>query len=245
MRGILNKRQNTEGTKMSLFDTAGATHVGKVRHNNEDSYIICNGSFLLSAVADGIGGHAHGEVASMLSCTGLAEKFKSCKFEEIPSAEEFKNIFSGWVKEINLKIFERNKAEKNPLPMGSTLCAAIFTEKYTVCANAGDSRLYCLENGRLRQLTNDHTVRHNGNNFLCRAMGVTPDMAPEMFVFEPTLADRYILVSDGVYNSLPEKDIAEILSNAADARSAADGIIERANANGGVDNLTVIAVIKR
>ena len=231
---------------MSLFDTAGATHVGRVRKNNEDSYVICNGQILLAAVADGIGGHAHGEIASMLCCTGLAAKFNACKdLQEYDSAKTGEQLCS-WIEEVNSSIFERNKAEKNPLPMGSTLCAAIFTEQFTVCANVGDSRLYCLDEDReLLLLTHDHTVRHNGGNFLSRAVGIVHKARPDVFVFKADISDRYVLVSDGIYNSLSENEIAEILAAGTDAGTTANEMIKRANECGGVDNLTVAAVFRR
>ena len=135
--------------------------------------------------------------------------------------------------------------EQNPLPMGCTVCAAVFSDDFIVAANAGDSRLYILENGRLRRLTKDHTVRHNSMNCLYLAVGITKTMSPEMFRFPSPEEGRYLLMSDGVYNSLAEEKIAEIFSAAATANEAVRDIISQANANGGVDNLTVIAVIKR
>lgn len=230
---------------MSLFDAAGATDIGKVRENNEDSYVICNGEILIAAVADGIGGHAHGEIASMLSCVGIAEKFKAFKFPDKLEAENLRNTLANWIEDVNRKIFERNKAEMNPLPMGSTLCTAIFAEDFTICGNVGDSRLYCLADGKLKQLTRDHTVLQQGMSLLCRAMGIAPKARPETFIFDAALSDCFILMSDGIYNSISENDIADILKNSKTARMATDRIIECANQNGGVDNLTVITVFRK
>ena len=230
---------------MFSFDTAGATHTGKVRHNNEDSFVICKSNTPLAVVADGIGGHANGEVASLMCCNGMEENFKSSPPAVNISSERAGKLLKKYVCDINSRIFERNKQEKHPLPMGSTLCAAMFFQEFIICANVGDSRLYFLENGKIRSVTRDHTVVHNGGHYLSRAMGVIPQVEPDIFTLVHPAADRYILMSDGVYNSLAEEKISVLLDKAATAQEAAESIIEQANKNGGVDNLTVIAVIRK
>lgn len=227
---------------MPPFEIAGATDIGLVRKKNEDNFIICNRSCSLAAVADGIGGHAHGEIASMLCCRGIAERFISG--DEFNSAEEAAESLLKWVGEVNSTIFERNKLERNPRPMGTTLCAAIFMDDVVISVNAGDSRLYKLENGTLRKLTRDHTVEQNGAHLLYRAVGITPKIKSDLQIL-PADAERYVLMSDGIYNSLDEERIAWLLENASSPGSAVETIISHANQNGGVDNLTVIAAFRR
>lgn len=230
---------------MQHYEVAGATDIGQIRKKNEDSFSVISGIVSLAVVADGIGGHVHGDVASQLCCEGLADAFKAYRKRDSLSEKKAQKFLSDSVKTVNESIFERNVKEQNPLPMGCTVCAAVFAPEFVAVASAGDSRLYMLEDGRLRQLTEDHTVKHNGMNCLFLAVGITKTMAPQVLAFPAPEKSRFLLMSDGVYNSLDEKSIAAILSNAETARDAANEIILQANANGGVDNLTVIAAIKR
>lgn len=227
---------------MAKLDTAGASHVGRVRKNNEDSFVICNSSVTLAVVADGIGGHAHGEVASQMCCTLLAEKFRQSSMDDTWSSENAARTLFEWIEETNTAIFERNKEEMNPLPMGSTVCAALFFPDFIVSANAGDSRLYALDKKRLKLLTRDHVVCQNGGCYLSRAVGVAKKARPEMKVFSCKNPGKFILVSDGIYNSMSEKELASLVNKGSNAALTAEQVISRANECGGVDNLTCVAV---
>lgn len=227
---------------MSAFEISGATDIGKVRRKNEDSFVVCNRNVSLAVVADGIGGHSHGEIASMLCCRGMAEYFTSA--EEITSVQEAADLLTQWGKKVNSSIFERNKKERNPRPMGTTLCAAIFLDNEIVSANAGDSRLYMLKDDKLQQLTRDHIVKQNGIQMLYRAVGISHELKLDIKIL-PAEADRYILVSDGIYNSIDEKTIADILASEAAAEDIVKALITSANDNGGIDNLTAVAAIRR
>lgn len=230
---------------MAHFEVAGATDTGRVRKKNEDSFSICSDTAALAVVADGIGGHVHGDVASKMCCEGIAAAYRECGRREKESVTKAQKFLSETIQLVNNKIYERNVEEQNPLPMGCTVCAALFSEKFVAAANAGDSRLYMLEDGKLKRLTEDHTVRHNGMNCLYLAVGITRTMTPQLFAFPAPENSRFLLMSDGVYNSLDEERIAAIFSSAATAQDAVNEIIRQANGNGGVDNLTVIAAIKR
>lgn len=230
---------------MPHFEIAGATDTGKMRKKNEDCFSFYSDIAAFAVVADGIGGHVHGDVASRLCCDSLTAAFKSWSKREQSSDSKSEKLLCGSIRKVNEYIYDRNVREQHSLPMGCTVCAAVFSDDFVVAANAGDSRLYILENGRLRRLTKDHSVKHNGMNCLYLAVGITKTMAPEMFHFPSPEEGRYLLMSDGIYNSLAEDKIAEIFSAAATANEAVQNIIFQANANGGVDNLTVIAVIKR
>ena len=230
---------------MSKFETAGDTHVGQVRKNNEDSFIICNSSVTLAAVADGIGGHAHGEVASKMCCIGLAERFRKSGINDSWSPERAAGVLYSWAEEVNTEIFERNREEMNPLPMGCTLCATLFFPDFIVYANAGDSRLYALENSKIKAVTQDHVVYCNGGHYLSRAVGIAVRANAEVKIVSGNAADKFVIVSDGVYNSMSENDIALIMDKSSDTADAVKNIISRANACGGVDNLTAVVVFRR
>lgn len=230
---------------MSNFETAGDTHTGQVRENNEDSFVICNSSVVLAAVADGIGGHVHGEVASKMCCTELAEKFWQSGMDDSWNPERAAEVLRCWTEEVNSSIFRRNREEMNLLPMGTTLCAAIFFPDFIVSANAGDSRLYALEDKKIKALTRDHVVCHNGGQYLSRAVGVAVRANAEVKIISGNSADKFVVVSDGVYNSMTENDIALILNNSSDAVGAVKNIISRANLCGGVDNLTAAVIFRR
>lgn len=230
---------------MSIFETAGISHVGKVRKNNEDSFIICNEDVTLAAVADGIGGHDNGEVASEMCCTLLAEKFKAGGMDGTWKKDDAAKTLYTWVEEVNSVIFERNKEENNTLPMGSTLCAVLFFPEFAIVANAGDSRFYVLCKEKLTRLTTDHIVIHNGSPFLSRAMGIKAKARPDVSIVNIKGMDKFIIMSDGIYNSMSENAVCKILTETSSAEQAAEKTISTANICGGVDNLTAVVVFRR
>ena len=230
---------------MATFETAGSTHVGMVRSNNEDSYLICRKGVTLAAVADGIGGHANGEVASDMCCKLLEKKFMNSNIDDSWASEDAARQFYNWIEEVNKEIYARNLSEKNPDPMGTTLCGAMFFSDFVIIANVGDSRFYALNKKKLVKLTTDHTVYHNGLPYLARAMGVSPKARPAVSILRDNDTAKFIIMSDGIYNSMKEKKIAELLVKAETAEAAAENMSDKANEDGGVDNLTAVVVFRK
>ncbi|HEX9299393.1 MAG TPA: Stp1/IreP family PP2C-type Ser/Thr phosphatase [Actinomycetota bacterium] len=222
-----------------------ATHVGQVRTGNEDAYLL---EPPLYAVADGMGGHRGGEVASQLALTTIAESFR--KGQE-PFADQ--------VQEANRAVFERSGADRAVAGMGTTLTAAVIEGNLAHLVHVGDSRAYLLRAGSLRQLTDDHTLVnrmvkageitpgeaevHPHRNVLVRALGTESDVELDEQDVGLLEGDRLLLCSDGLTGMLTEEQIQAILGSTQSApQEAADRLVVAANRAGGVDNITVVVL---
>lgn len=229
------------------FDAGAATLVGQVRKANEDNYLVTDH---LVAVADGMGGHAAGEVASALAVEVLSGVATSHDIRVVTDA----------VIEANSQIFLRSVSGSSERGMGTTLCvAAVVADgdgEGLAILNVGDSRVYLLANDELHQLSEDHSlvesmVRagtlteaqaavHPQRNVITRALGVDGDTAVDAWMLRPADGDRLLLCSDGLYNELSNQVIQEILSTSATPDRAADELSILANESGGRDNITVV-----
>jgi serine/threonine protein phosphatase PrpC len=221
-----------------------ATHVGQVRAGNEDAYLL---EPPLYAVADGMGGHRGGEVASQLALTTIAESFRK---DEAPFADQ--------VQAANRAVFERSGADRSVAGMGTTLTAAVIRGDLAHLVHVGDSRAYLLRAGSLRQLTDDHTLVnrmvkageitpaeaevHPHRNVLVRALGTEPDVPLDEQDVGLLEGDRLLLCSDGLTGMLTEEQIQAILESTRAPQEAADRLVIAANRAGGVDNITVVVL---
>ena len=222
-----------------------ATHVGQVRSGNEDAYLLEPPLF---AVADGMGGHRGGEVASQLALTTIAESFRR---GAVPFAEQ--------VQAANRAVFERSGADRAVAGMGTTLTAAVIQGDLAHLVHVGDSRAYLLRAGSLRQLTDDHTLVnrmvkageitpaeaevHPHRNVLVRALGTEPDVPLDEQDVGLLDGDRLLLCSDGLTGMITEEQIRAILGATEGApQEAADRLVTAANHAGGVDNITVVVL---
>lgn len=221
-----------------------ATHVGRIRQTNEDAYHV-DPSLLV--VADGMGGHAAGEVAS-----GLAVRMLATWPDWSNPAHELRSSFI----QANEAIFARAQADPAQAGMGTTVTAAYMSRGQLYYAHVGDSRLYLLRDGVLSRLTSDHSVVgelqriggltesearvHPQRNILTRALGIpgVPEVDQGMIVLQ--LHDRLLLCTDGLHGVLVDEDLAQVLVQATDPRLAAEQLVSAANARGGPDNITVI-----
>jgi len=230
---------------MTLRATVAAgTDIGHVREGNEDSFTSMDPLF---AVADGMGGHAGGEVASGLALETIERLFTR---GEGDLAEQ--------VHEANRIVFERSVLDRSVAGMGTTLTAALLEGDRVRLAHVGDSRAYLLRDGELRQLTEDHTlVRrmvlegelteaeaevHPHRNILTRVLGVGPDIEIDELWLDPRSGDRLLLCSDGLTGMVPDDRVGEILRADRDPQRAVDRLIREANEAGGVDNITAIVI---
>jgi serine/threonine protein phosphatase PrpC len=243
----------TEQTNGSDFTTrlrwGAATDAGRVRSANEDSWLV---AFPLFAVADGMGGHAAGEVASRLALDTLRTSVTDHTLESLVAA----------VKVANTRVFEMSHTDNAMRGMGTTLCAValvmIETHERLAVVNVGDSRVYVLQDGALIQVSEDHSlvesmVRqgtltpeqakvHPQRNILTRALGIDGEVGVDSWEVAPFSGDRYLLCSDGLFNEVPDERIAEVLSNTEDPNEAASILVTMANEGGGRDNITVVIV---
>ncbi|MCL2749597.1 MAG: Stp1/IreP family PP2C-type Ser/Thr phosphatase [Coriobacteriia bacterium] len=222
------------------------TNTGCVREQNEDALVALPPIY---AVADGMGGHAAGEVASELAVDILAENAPS-----IHSGEALIKT----VRVINRAIIEATKSGLGRPGMGTTLTAAILDGTRLLIAQVGDSRAYLLHNNRLQQLTRDHSyvgellagghitadeaVAHPKRSVITRALGSDPKTEADIYELEATLGDRLLLCTDGLYGMVPLENITKILGTVADPQDACDQLVTAAREAGGLDNISVIVV---
>lgn len=235
---------------MIRFAHGAATDVGRVRSGNEDNFLVAESLF---AVADGMGGHRGGEVAS----ADALETLRTSILE--PSPESLRAA----VEAANRSVFEHSLTDPGLAGMGTTLCAVALVRDDEGAAsigivNVGDSRVYLLRDGEFRQITLDHSlvetmVRggqlspdeaavHPGRNVLTRALGIEPEIDVDLFSESVMEGDRYLLCSDGLYNELHDDQISAVLRRLAAPWEAASELVRRATEAGGRDNVTVVVV---
>jgi protein phosphatase len=239
------------------IDASVQTDKGCVREINEDSgrmvrpadpqLLASKGTLVV--VADGMGGHSAGEVASQMAADVVSRVYYEAKAE--PSA-----ALKRAVEEANRQIHEAAAEDEAKHGMGTTCTALALCGGRAYAAHVGDSRLYMLRAGRLYQLSEDHSAvnemvklgiitkeqarTHEDKNVILRALGTTPDV--EVSVLEPFAVregDRYLLCSDGLHDLVLENEIASILSESADIHAAGERLIALAKERGGHDNITV------
>jgi PPM family protein phosphatase len=245
--------------------SGGMSDVGRVRANNEDCFRMVPemGLFVLS---DGMGGEAHGEVASAMAVETVV---KHCiEGENNPALPVFGETQAGWsartkrlssaVHLANKKIFDSAAAHPEQTGMGATLTAAWITESFLSIAHVGDSRAYLLRTGALQQLTSDHSLvaeqvrrgiltsaqaeESEMQSVLLRALGANPDVEVDADDHILFARDVLLLCSDGLTRMVTEPEIAGTLQSEPDPSAAAEKLVALANERGGGDNVTVIVV---
>jgi serine/threonine protein phosphatase PrpC len=233
-----------------LVSATAQTDTGRRRKHNEDSLLV-NREENLFVVADGMGGHNGGELASQLAVKAMEDAFGTHTFEgdphdDIPlDASELARA----MQMANATIFEMAKTKPELDGMGTTLCCARFSpnKRRMHIGHVGDSRCYRLRDGVFTQLTADHTMADLGltgpeSGNLSRAVGIWAAVPIDMIVAAPAADDIYLLCSDGLTKMLDDSRIAQVLRTEEDAQAAVDRLIFFANAKGGKDNITVILV---
>jgi len=240
----------TSSSPLVLISAVGQTHLGQKRRKNEDCY-LCMDDYHLFAVADGMGGHKGGEVASRLAVETIQRSFEEGDFDEppYPDVPRRGSELATAIQRANKVVNDAAQADRSLMGMGTTLVSARFTpnKQRLYVGHVGDSRCYRLRDGELRQLTTDHTMGAAGitgpmANHLSRALGVASAVKIDLVIARPRLGDVYLLCSDGLSKMVDDKGMCEELVREPDPERAAAALIERANAGGGRDNITVILV---
>jgi type VI secretion system protein ImpM len=223
------------------FRSAAATHVGRVREMNEDAYLERR-EMGVWAVADGLGGHSDGEVASRMVCDALADLGPDAGFEDLIEAATDR------VRQVNDHLLRAATRPVNPVRSGSTLVA--LCARGTRCAVlwAGDSRAYRLRDGRLEQLTTDHSAGHpdgliggDESHAITRAVGAEDTLTLDVHRDRARVGDRFLLCSDGLTRAVPHRLIHTWMQH-EELRAAVDGLIKAALDAGAPDNVTVVIV---
>jgi protein phosphatase len=226
---------------------AAATDVGRVRNVNQDGALVA-AHFVV--VADGMGGHRGGEIASSLALRTLEGAGSAGPFGSVDDVLRA-------VDAAHQTVFGSSNREPDLRGMGTTVCLlALLGSGHLVVANVGDSRAYRLSDGALAQLTVDHSLvqmlvddgqlsaedaeRHPNRNILTRALGIEPTVQVDTWLLDPVPGQRFLVCSDGLFNEVPLEAIAEVLESEPDPARAADVLVGRANDGGGRDNITCI-----
>ncbi len=234
--------------------SAAQTHVGKRRQANEDRHAIVPGLGLF-LVADGMGGHKAGQVASQLATEAAARAVEALEGASISLAERLRYAVAC----ANREIFHAAEAKAELAGMGTTFVAMLFGEDRLALAHVGDSRAYLLRHGRLRGLTDDHSIvaellrrqaiseaaaarAHPHRHILTRALGVRSRIEPDLAEMTPQAGDVFVLCSDGLTTHVGDAEIASHLGDGSDLDGAALRLVEAANRAGGLDNVTVLLV---
>jgi PPM family protein phosphatase len=236
----------------------GGTDAGKRRANNEDSFLLDDG-LSLYAVADGIGGSEGGEIASRIAVETLSSTLPDLLKGSTGAAgvpPEDAALLSA-VALAHQNILREQELRPKLAEMGTTLTTLLLAKGQAVLAHVGDSRAYRLRSGTLRQLTNDHALvaeqlragvltpeqartspyRH----VITRALGAGAEVRPDILRYGIEKGDRFLLCTDGLTEMVDDREIARILESSA-PQEAVQELIAAANRNGGVDNITAVAV---
>jgi protein phosphatase len=220
--------------------------VGRVRETNQDSYLVSEPLF---GVADGMGGHLAGDVASATA----VETVEQMAGDRAPEQAE---DLARFLKEANRTVWDKAQTDDNLHGMGTTFTLLHLTGATGRLAHVGDSRAYLLRDDRLQQLSEDHTLvermvqegrirredaaHHPQRSVITRALGVDQNLNVDLSTLDLQAGDRLLLCSDGLSSMVSDDDIARLLSSDGDMQSIADSLVEAANEAGGEDNITVV-----
>lgn len=241
-----SQTNNTSPIEVVSSYYGSRTEVGHVREHNEDSLTVLPPLF---AVADGMGGHEAGEIASEITINTLNDLApESADAEALARA----------VVAANLNVIKAPSQGIGREGMGTTLTAAILEKERLIIAQVGDSRAYLLHNGSLQQITRDHSLMadmieagqlteaearvHPNRSVITRAIGSDPHMQPDLYELNVETGDRLLLCSDGVCGMIEDSEIASIMRQAPSAQACADQLVEAALHAGGFDNATAVVV---
>jgi protein phosphatase len=234
--------------------SAGRSDVGVIRAGNEDNYIVVpeRGIFV---VADGMGGHAAGEVASEMAVHYMTRELGSlASLGDEQVAERMRAA----IRAANGAIFQRTLTEIDKRGMGTTVTAlALYGARFLV-GQVGDSRAYLLRDGALTQITKDHSYvqeqvdagyltpeqarSHPYSNVITRCVGANSDVVPDVYAGAVRLRDLFLLASDGLTGMLEDPELAKVLMSEKTLAEKVDDLIDEANRHGGLDNITAIVV---
>lgn len=239
------------------MDVQFSTDKGQVRQNNEDyvGYFYNENEQLLALLADGMGGHNAGDVASKLLVSSLGELWEKTAFA---SMDEVTTWLTETIQTQNDHIYHLGETYESMSGMGTTLVALALCDHHVAIAHVGDSRAYRIEHGEIEQMTEDHSLvnelvrsggiteemaaNHPRKNYLTRTVGMKGEVGTELSVHPIHGDEQYLLCSDGLTNMISDQHIAEILSQDTPLSARVKTLIDAANFAGGRDNITVLVV---
>ncbi|RKH18121.1 Stp1/IreP family PP2C-type Ser/Thr phosphatase [Corallococcus praedator] len=245
------------------IEVAGSTHVGMKRNHNEDNYLVLTEENLV-VVADGMGGHSSGEIASRIAVDELGEFFRMTSkdqdatwpFKMDKQRNYDENRLSTGIKLANARIFERATVDTKYKGMGTTIVSVHFADSAVYVGHVGDSRVYFFRGGILQQVTEDHSLLNDylkakklspeeienfpHKNVIVRALGMKEQVQVDVTRVDPLENDVFLLCSDGLSGMISDAQMQDILSRTPELEKACGQLIDLANAAGGNDNVTCV-----
>jgi len=247
------------------IEIVSQTDPGMVRSHNEDS-ITYDADLGLVVLADGMGGYNAGEVASGMAVTMVSAEMKQALSNVQPYAPDGESgepmaasLLLENARKANASIFQTSQSQPQCAGMGTTLVAALFYDNRLSVVHVGDSRMYRLRGESYEQVTRDHSLLQEqidsglisredaklsrNKNLVTRAVGIDPEVEPEVHTYETLVGDIYLLCSDGLSDMVGDEDVGQTLVMLrSNLQLAADQLVQMANDNGGRDNISVILV---
>ncbi|MEO7085748.1 MAG: Stp1/IreP family PP2C-type Ser/Thr phosphatase [Gemmatimonadaceae bacterium] len=237
---------------------AARTDVGMIRSGNEDNFAVDPKSPVergLFVVADGMGGHAAGEVASEMAVQTIVLELAGLQsLEDKVSADRVSDA----LRKANRNIHDRTITEVDKQGMGTTASVLLLTTKRYLIGQVGDSRVYLLRDGALRQITKDHSYvqeqvdagfltpeqarYHPYSNVITRCVGASPDVQPDTYQGEVLVGDLFLVASDGLTGMVDDRRLQVLLGSRAEPERKVHSLISEANGRGGLDNITAIVI---
>ena len=235
------------------IEVGQATNVGMIRPGNEDAFFTdpAEGLFI---VADGMGGHAAGEIASEMAVGIIADELRLVRDINDGVVVQVNQAF----KRANLAIFERTLTEVDKQGMGTTASLLILRDSKYLIGQVGDSRVYLLREGTLTQLTKDHSYvqeqvdaghltpeqarYHPYSNVITRCVGASADVEPDTYTGIVKAGDTFLVASDGLTGMVDDRRLQTLLQAKASAQRVVEALISEANGRGGLDNITAVVV---
>ncbi len=226
---------------------------GRKRQLNEDSFLLFgNDDYVLCAIADGMGGHNAGEIASSMAIRKLKEFDETYGFQKNPEEK-----LQQCIREINAQVYQYSISSSKYAGMGTTLTIAVVQKQKLYFAHVGDSRAYLIDKG-IRQVTKDHSYiselvasgsiteedakTHPDRKGITKAIGTEQTVEPDVFSIDSDAPGTIFLCSDGLTDYLSKEEIHQMIQNSPSLQSAVDRLVDMANEDGGSDNITVVAV---
>lgn len=240
----------------------GISDVGKRRERNEDSFLI-NEDLGLAVVADGMGGHLGGEYASKLAVSTVEEVINSLENDPDMTLQEGVRLragdYSGYLRYAtqvaSMRIYEKAMSDSTLRGMGTTTVVALFRQNKVYIANVGDSRAYRVRDGKIQQITKDHSLvgeqiragilseddarAHRLKNIITRSVGFQEDVDTDVDIRIVREGDKFIMCSDGLSNLVSDNELCKVVQD-NDMETACKHLIDIANERGGDDNITVV-----
>lgn len=237
------------------IESVGKTNIGLKRDNNQDT-VYCDKELDLYIVADGMGGHKGGKIASKMSISLLRKYISNTK--KVPTSHRLKGVLKNIVSNISKDVYEMGKSTIELENMGSTLVAVFIKDNKSYLMQVGDSRIYLYRKPHLWQITEDHSLvneqlnsgiitkeeakKASYKNVITRSIGVTRTVEADIYERELKDGDLFLLCSDGLTSMISDEEITKTLNKMSNLEDGVNNLIEKANEAGGDDNISVVLV---